>query len=206
MIYKFWKRTFDLGVAILLLVILSPLILLVAIFIKGGSAGPIFYIGKRAGIRGVPFWMYKFRTMVSDAELMGGYSTALNDPRLTSCGRFLRKYKIDELPQLFNVLKGEMSLVGPRPQVFYYTDKYDDHQKKILFFKPGITDLASLYFADMDAVLGSNNVDQKYESEIEPKKNELRLLYISKASFTFDIKILFLTFAKLLRLNLTSNF
>ena len=128
--------------------------------------------------------------MVQDAENIGGHSTALNDFRLTKVGRFLRKYKFDELPQFINVIKGEMSLVGPRPQVTYYTNMYKDEMKSILSVKPGLTDLASLYFLDMDEVLGSENVDERYANEIEPIKNLLRLKYVKEQNFLLDIRIL----------------
>ena len=136
------------------------------------------------------FKIYKFRTMVQDAESIGGPSTALNDFRLTKIGRFLRKYKIDELPQFINIIKGEMSLVGPRPQVIYYTNKYKGDYKLILSVKPGLTDFATLYFLDMDKVLGSENVDKKYATEIEPIKNSLRLKYVKEKNFLLDIRIL----------------
>ena len=128
--------------------------------------------------------------MVQDAENIGGPSTALNDFRLTKIGRFLRKYKLDELPQFINIIKGEMSLVGPRPQVIYYTDQYKGELNLILSVKPGLTDLASLYFLDMDNVLGNQNVDEKYASEIEPIKNLLRLRYVKEKNFLLDIRIL----------------
>ncbi len=157
------------------------------------SPGPVIYKGSRAGIYGSEFKIYKFRTMVINAEKIGGFSTAKNDKRLIKYGRFFRKYKLDELPQLFNVLKGDMSFVGPRPQVFYYTNKYKGENKKILNVKPGITDLSTISFSDMDSVLGSLNVDKYYEENIEPKKNKLRLDYVKNISFGLDIKILFLT-------------
>ena len=128
--------------------------------------------------------------MIQDAEDVGGHSTALNDFRLTKIGRFLRKYKLDELPQFINVIKGEMSLVGPRPQVNYYTNQYKNEMKLILSVKPGLTDLASLYFLDMDEILGTANVDDKYANEIEPIKNQLRLRYVKKQNFILDIRIL----------------
>jgi lipopolysaccharide/colanic/teichoic acid biosynthesis glycosyltransferase len=136
--------------------------------------------------------------MVLDAERKGGFSTAIDDPRLTGLGRFIRKHKLDELPQFFNVLAGDMSLVGPRPQVAFYTDKYEGDEKLILSVKPGITDLASLYYADMDSVLGSGNVDARYLAEIEPVKNQLRLKYIREQSFLLDTRILIETGFKLI--------
>ena len=136
--------------------------------------------------------------MVEDAENIGGHSTALDDFRLTKIGRFLRKYKLDELPQFFNILKGDMSLVGPRPQVIYYTNQYLGDLKLILTIKPGLTDLASLYFLDMDNVLGSKDANQKYATEIEPVKNLLRLRYVKEQSFFLDIRILIETIFSLI--------
>ena len=174
--------------------------ILITFLIKVGSPGPIFYRGERVGKDGKIFRIFKFRSMVLDAERRGGFSTAIDDPRLTSLGRFIRKHKLDELPQFFNVLAGDMSLVGPRPQVAFYTDKYQGDEKLILSVKPGITDLASLYYADMDAVLGSGNVDARYLTEIEPVKNQLRLKYIREQSFLLDMRILIETGFKLIGL------
>lgn len=199
--YSFFKRILDVSVSVSFLMFLSPLLAVISLAIKGTSKGPVFYRGERVGLNGHIFFMLKFRTMVVNAENVGGFSTALDDPRLIKIGRFLRKYKLDELPQLINVLRGQMSLVGPRPQVLYYVNQYKGDEIKILTMKPGITDIASIYFSDMDFILGSGDVDGKYEAEIEPKKNELRLLYIKKASLLFDLKILFYTFAKLIKIS-----
>lgn len=139
--------------------------------------------------------------MVVDAESLGGYSTAIDDPRLTKLGKLLRKFKIDEIPQLLNVIRGEMSLVGPRPQVTFYTDKYTLEQKQILKVKPGITDISSLLFIDMDKTLGNVDVDEVYEAKIEPVKNKLRLEYANNASFGLDLVILIVTFIRFFGLN-----
>ena len=184
------KLLFDIIVTIVALIVLCPIFILIAIIIKITSPGKVFYKGIRAGRNNINFKIYKFRTMVQDAENIGGPSTALNDFRLTKIGRFLRKYKLDELPQFINIIKGEMSLVGPRPQVIYYTDQYKGELNLILSVKPGLTDLASLYFLDMDNVLGNQNVDEKYASEIEPIKNLLRLRYVKEKNFLLDIRIL----------------
>ena len=184
------KRLFDIIVSFIALIILLPILILISFIIKLTSKGEIFYRGTRAGKNNFNFKIYKFRTMVQDAENIGGYSTALNDFRLTKIGRFLRKYKLDELPQFINIIKGEMSLVGPRPQVIYYTNQYSGNLKSILSVKPGMTDLASLYFLDMDKVLDRKNVDKKYATEIEPIKNLLRLKYVKEQSFLLDIRIL----------------
>ena len=184
------KSIFDIIISFLVFIILLPLFILIYLFIKITSDGDALYKGIRAGKNNIPFKIYKFRTMVKDAENIGGHSTALNDFRLTKIGRFLRKYKLDELPQFINIIKGDMSLVGPRPQVIYYTNQYTGEFKLILSVKPGLTDLSTLYFLDMDNVLGSKNVDKKYETEIEPIKNLLRLRYVKEKSFLLDIRIL----------------
>ena len=184
------KTIFDKAISFLALIALSPVLILLSITIKVTSPGKVFYKGVRTGKNNKNFKIYKFRTMVHNAENIGGHSTALDDFRLTKVGRFLRKYKLDELPQFFNIMKGEMSLVGPRPQVTHYTNQYKGEFKKILSIKPGLTDLASLYFMDMDKVLGNENVDEKYATEIEPVKNILRLRYVQEQSFLLDIRIL----------------
>jgi len=183
------------------IIILSPIMLIIAFIVKTNNPGPIFYRGIRAGINGAHIKIIKFRTMVFDAENKGGYSTAFDDHRFTSVGRFLRRYKFDELPQLFNVINGDMSLVGPRPQVLFYTKEYIGDEKLILSVKPGITDIASLYFFDMDTILGSGNVDSKYKSEIEPIKNRLRLRYVRERSLLLDMRILIETGCNLIGIN-----
>lgn len=198
MIYRLAKRVTDLGLSAAAVLILGPVMLLIPALIKAGSPGPVFYRGERAGKNGQVFRILKFRSMVVDAERKGGFSTAIDDPRLTRTGRFIRKYKLDELPQFFNVLAGDMSLVGPRPQVLFYTNKYTGDERSILSVKPGITDLASLYFADMDSVLGSGDVDARYLAEVEPVKNKLRLRYIREQSYLLDMRILVETAFKLI--------
>ncbi len=194
------KRLFDLSACLLSLPLLLPFFVIVAIIIKLDSHGPVFYRGLRTGLGGNPFRIFKFRTMVVDAGKIGGPSTALNDPRLTEFGKLLRKYKIDELPQLINILKGEMSFVGPRPQVEKYTRLYDDNEKVILSVKPGLTDYASIEFINLDQVLGDDSVDEKYLKEIEPEKNKLRVKYVKEHSFGIDNKIIFMTMLKMLRI------
>lgn len=192
------KRAFDLIVCLVALPILLPMLAIIAIIIKLTSSGSVFYRGKRTGLGGKSFRIFKFRTMVVDAEKIGGPSTALNDPRLTKVGQFLRKYKFDEIPQFINVISGEMSIVGPRPQVEHYTRLYNDEEKIILSVKPGITDYASLRFINMDKILGDEQVDDKYRLEIEPEKNRLRIKYAKEHTFWIDCKILILTFIQLL--------
>lgn len=188
--YLFFKRFFDVVMSIVAIAITLPFLIIISIIIRFDSPGPIIYKGIRSAINREVFQIYKFRTMVDNAEKKGGFSTASNDVRVTRVGQFLRKYKLDELPQFFNVLRGEMSLVGPRPQVLYYTSKYTDKEISILSVKPGITDLASLYFSSMDQTLGDVDVDKKYESEVEPIKNILRIRYVQERTFLMDTRIL----------------
>ena len=191
---NFAKRTFDITASLLGLLFLSPVILLIAILIKLYSSGPVFYRGLRIGRQGVPFKVFKFRTMVSNAEKMGGPSTADDDPRITGIGRFLRKYKLDELPQLINVLKGEMSLVGPRPEVPHYVNMLTKEERAILSVRPGITDWASICNSDEGAVLaGSPDPEKAYLEKIRPEKIRLQLKYVRERSFWTDLRIIFQT-------------
>jgi lipopolysaccharide/colanic/teichoic acid biosynthesis glycosyltransferase len=193
------KRAFDFLIALFAVVILSPVLLVVAVIIRCNSAGPIFYRGVRIGLRGVPFRIYKFRTMVIDAEKLGGSATAEDDPRITPIGKFLRRHKLDELPQFFNVLFGDMSMVGPRPEVQKYVDMYSTEEQVILDLRPGITDWASIWNSNEAAVLeGSKDPEKTYEELIRPTKLSLQLFYARNHSFSADIKILFHTFCKLL--------
>ena len=194
------KRIFDFTMALCAIILLWPLLLMIAALIRIQSPGPIFYRGVRSGIHGNSFRIFKFRTMVPNAEKIGGPSTALNDPRLTPAGKFLRKYKLDEFPQLINILIGDMSFVGPRPQVEKYTKLYSGDEMFILTVKPGLTDYASIHFINLDAILGDENVDEKYLREIEPEKNRLRIKYAKKNSFRTDMKILAMTFFQMLKI------
>ena len=188
------KRLFDTTFSLIGLILLSPLILLLSFFIKLGSKGPVFYRGVRVGKNGRLFRMLKFRTMVVEAEKMGGPSTADDDPRITRTGRILRKLKLDELPQLINVLKGEMSFVGPRPEVPLYVDMFTDEEKQILSVRPGITDWASLRNPDEGAVLkGSQDPERAYLEKIWPEKKRLQLKYVREHSFLKDLKIILQT-------------
>lgn len=199
--YYMIKKILDFIFSLIVFILLSPVCLLISIVILSTSGSPIFYRGKRTGVDNESFMMLKFRTMIKNAEAIGGPSTALNDTRLTKVGKFLRKYKLDELPQLINVIKGDMSFVGPRPQVEKYTVLYNEEERKILSVKPGITDFASIELIHLDSILGCSNVDEKYLSEIEPLKNRLRLKYVYEQSMWTDIKIIFLTAIQLFKIN-----
>lgn len=188
------KRIFDVLSSVIGVLLLSPVFVAVAICIKREDSGPIFYRGRRIGLRGRPFRIFKFRTMVVDAEKIGGPSTAADDPRITKVGKFLRKCKLDELPQLFNVLKGEMSFVGPRPEVQHYVDMFTKEEKVILSVRPGITDWASLWNSDEGAVLaGSLDPEKTYMEEIRPTKLRLQLKYVKERSFRGDLSIIYQT-------------
>ena len=190
------KRVIDLLVSGVGLIVLSPLLAALALWIKLDSPGPVFHRGLRVGQDETRFRMIKFRSMVKNAHLIGGTSTPEDDPRITRAGKFLRKYKLDELPQLLNVLKGEMSLVGPRPQVPWVVDLYTPEEKTILSVKPGITDYASLRFRDEGEILrGSANPDKDYLEKIHPKKMRLSLEYARNHSAWMDCKILASTVA-----------
>lgn len=199
------KRLFDINACLIALFILVPFFAITGMIIKFNSRGPVFYRGWRTGLRGRPFKIFKFRTMVVDAETMGGPSTALNDPRLTGIGKFLRKYKIDELPQLINILMGTMSFVGPRPQVEKYTRLYNNEEQIILSVRPGLTDYASIRFINLDQILGDESVDERYLKEIEPEKNKLRMKYAKEHSFGIDIKIILMTFMQMLKIQTLWN-
>jgi lipopolysaccharide/colanic/teichoic acid biosynthesis glycosyltransferase len=190
------KRLLDLIVASAILVVLSPLIMLFAVLIKVKSPGPVLYRGTRVGRHNTPFHLLKFRTMVVDADKRGPSSTADDDPRITPIGHFLRRHKLDELPQLLNVLRGEMSLVGPRPQVQWAVDLYQPSERLLLSVRPGITDFASLRFRDENLILrGSTDPDGDYLRLIAPEKIRLGLAYVHRQSFATDLVILAATAA-----------
>src|SRR5215469_14148548 len=198
-VYRRIKRLFDITLAALMLVLVSPLLAFVAVAIKISSPGPVLYRGIRVGLDGRLFAMLKFRTMVANAESLGGSATAADDPRITRIGKFLRRYKLDELPQLINVLIGEMSFVGPRPEVQKYVDFYSPEENVILSLRPGITDWASIWNSNEAAVLeGSRDPEKTYEELIRPTKLALQLLYVRNHSWFVDAKILFHTGLKLI--------
>jgi lipopolysaccharide/colanic/teichoic acid biosynthesis glycosyltransferase len=192
------KRFFDILAAAIGISVLIPLWLWITWRIRQEDGGPIFYRGERTGIGGKPFRIFKFRTMVVDAERLGASSTPDDDGRITRIGWFLRRHKLDELPQLINVLVGDMSLVGPRPEVKKFTDLYMDEETAILTVRPGITDWASLWNSDEGTLLkGSRDPDRDYFEKIRPEKIRLQLKYVQDRSFRTDVKILFLTLKKL---------
>jgi len=198
--YSVLKRLFDLLVSLVALLLLSPLMGVLAWRIKRYDGGPVVYAGRRVGKGGKPFGMYKFRTMVMNADKIGGSSTPDDDPRITPIGKMLRRYKLDELPQLFNVVKGEMSLVGPRPQVQWAVDLYTPEQRQVLTVPPGITDYASVRFPNEGEILkGSTDPDRDYMEKIHPEKMRLSLEYVRQRSLLTDVKVIAQTFLAILR-------
>lgn len=179
------KRILDFVLALIGTVIVTPVILIVGIILVLEDGFPVFYTPLRGGYHGKPFHIIKLRTMYRDADKYGG-TTALNDPRITRVGRYLRKLKIDELPQIFNVLTGTMSFIGPRPELLQYTEAYQGEEKLILEVRPGITDFSSIEFIDLDEIVGAENADEMYEKYVLQKKNRLRIRYAREVSFWTD--------------------
>ncbi|MGA1870324.1 MAG: sugar transferase [bacterium] len=191
---NFLKRIFDIIGSSFGLIVMGPIMIFLAILMKLNSPGPVFYRGVRVGKNGVLFKIFKFRTMVVDAEKIGGPSTSDDDPRITKIGKFIRDYKLDELPQLINVFKGEMSIVGPRPEVPMEVETYTKEEKKILLVRPGITDWASLTFHNEGEILkGSSDPHETYRIRIRPEKLRLALKYVNENSLLIDFKIIFRT-------------
>ena len=193
------KRIFDFLVSLIGIIILSPIFVIVSIAIKLDSRGEVLFLQKRVGRYGKEFNIYKFRTMVTNAEKIGKQITVGKDSRITRVGAFLRKFKIDELPQLFNVLKGDMSLVGPRPEVPKYVALYNEEQRHVLDVRPGITDMASLRYKDENDILGKvDNPEEYYINIIMRDKLNLNLEYIEKSNLFFDIYLIIKTIIKCL--------
>ena len=197
--FPIWKRFLDVFVSSVGLLLLSPVAALVAILIKFDSRGPLLFRQERVGQGLRTFRIYKFRSMVVDAPLKGGPLTAAGDPRLTRVGRILRKTKIDELPQLINVLRGEMTLVGPRPEVPRYVALFRNDYEEILRIRPGITDLASLKYRDESSVLSrAEDPEQEYLTRVLPDKIALAKEYVRRSSLTFDISLILKTVARII--------
>ncbi len=194
------KRFFDIILALIITIIALPFMMIIAIWIKLDSRGPVFFRQRRVTTYGRVFRIFKFRTMVTDAEKRGTQVTVSNDSRVTGAGRFLRKCRLDELPQLFNVLKGDMSFVGTRPEVERYVDRYTDEMNATLLMPAGITSLASIKFKDEEKLLdGANDPDEVYVNTVLPQKMSYNLEYIKKFNFFYDIKLMFMTFFAVLK-------
>ncbi len=204
--YDTAKRVIDVVLAAMLLVVSFPLGLVIAAVIKATSPGPVIYRGVRVGRHGRPFRQWKFRTMVVDAERLGGAKTSAQDERITGVGRKLRATKLDELPQLFNVLCGEMSLVGPRPMVPEEVERYTPFERAALTVRPGVTDWASIWFHNEERELAAAaNLHDYYETDIRPEKARLRAAYVHSRSLRVDLSIVAQTAVVLVRTRLDST-
>ena len=188
------KRVFDIVVSLGALIVLLPFLLLISIWIKLSSKGAIFYKQERVGKEFKPFMLYKFRSMVVNADKIGPGVTSGDDPRVTKIGKILRRTKVDELPQLLNVLKGDMSLVGPRPELMKFVDTQKEAYKKVLSVKPGITDNASIAYRDEEEIMKQyDNKERAYIEEVLPQKIKLYNEYIDNISFMNDCKLILQT-------------
>jgi lipopolysaccharide/colanic/teichoic acid biosynthesis glycosyltransferase len=193
-------RILDVFFSIFGLLLLSPILFIISLIIQLESKGGIFYLQERIGKNGIPFKLFKFRSMAVGSDSKGLLTVGMNDARITKSGQFIRRYKIDELPQLINVLKGEMSLVGPRPEVKKYVDLYTETQRKVLSVKPGITDLASIEFSHENEILeNQENPEEYYIQEIMPKKIELNMLFIENTNLINYFKLILKTGLKIIR-------
>lgn len=190
---RFVKRILDFILALIFAVVLAPIYLILALAVVIDTGLPVFYRAERGGYRDKPFRIFKFRSMVKNADQIGGGTTALNDSRITKVGNVLRKTKLDEIPQLFNILKGDMSFIGPRPELLRYTAQYEGEELLIHRVRPGITDYSSIEFINLDEIVGGENADEMYEKYVLKRKNELRVKYAETVSFVTDFKLLFIT-------------
>ncbi len=195
------KRIFDFFVSLIGLIVFFPFFLIIGLLIKLDSRGPVFYRGIRVGKGGKEFKIYKFRSMVYNAEKVGGPSTAGDDARVTKIGQFIRRYKLDEFSQLINVLKGEMSLVGHRPEVPAYVNMLSDEEREIIFsVRPGITDWASLWNMHEEEILkGSTDPEKTYLEKIRPEKTRLQIKYVKERNFFKDIEIILQTISRIFK-------
>lgn len=190
---RYTKRIIGLVVTGPALLLLSPLYLIITLAIILEDGMPIFYRAERGGYKNRPFKICKFRSMVKNADKIGGGTTALHDSRITKVGGFLRKTKLDEIPQIFQVFIGKMSLIGPRPELLKYVNQYTGEEIDILKVRPGISDYSSVEFINLDEIVGNDNADEMYEKYVLKKKNALRIKYAHEVSFTTDLKILLKT-------------
>jgi len=192
------KRLFDICSSFVVLAHIWPFMLIIAMVVLFSSRGGVFFTQVRVGRNEKEFKLFKFRTMRKDSEVKGQLTIGGDDPRITGSGRFLRKFKLDELPQLFNVLGGSMSVVGPRPEVRKYTELYTEEQRKVFSVRPGLTDYASIEYIAENELLGrSENPNRTYTEEVMPAKLKLNLRYIDERGFGTDLKIIFKTLCKI---------
>lgn len=197
--YPVFKRISDVLASVCVLILLLPLFLIIAIWILMDSPGGVFYKQIRVGLNGREFKLFKFRSMCAGADKKGQITIG-NDSRVTKSGQFIRKFKIDEFPQLINIIVGDMSVVGPRPEVPKYVQLYDDDQNRVLSVRPGLTDFATIEYIDEQEQLGQSSEPEKlYINTIMPEKLELNLKYIDSRSFNTDLKIIFKTISSIFR-------
>ncbi len=191
---RYIKRVIDFVLAFVFFVFLFPVYFIISLAVVLDTGFPIFYKAERGGYKGKTFRIFKYRSMVKDADKIGGGTTALNDSRITRVGNLLRKTKLDEIPQLINIMRGEMSFIGPRPELIKYTSQYEGAEKLILEVRPGITDYSSLEFINLDELVGTEeNADEIYETKVLKVKNSLRIKYVATVSFKTDVEIFFKT-------------
>ena len=190
---RYIKRVIDFTLALIFCVILMPVYLILSLAVALESGFPVFYRADRGGYKGKTFKIMKYRSMVKNADKIGGGTTALNDPRITKVGNILRKTKLDEIPQLFNILNGTMSFIGPRPELLKYTSQYTGEEELILQVRPGITDFSSIEFINLDEIVGEGDADEMYEKYVLKRKNELRIKYAREVSPATDVKLFFKT-------------
>ena len=186
---RYVKRLIDFSLAVPFLIAALPFYLLIAVCIIADDGFPVFYRPLRGGYKNRPFRIWKFRTMVKNADQIGGGTTADHDPRITRAGRLLRKTKLDETANLINILLGTMSFIGPRPELLQYTERYEGAEKEILEVRPGITDFSSLTFINLDEIVGAEDPDAMYEKLVLKKKNALRVQYAETVSFSVDVRL-----------------
>lgn len=195
---RYIKRIIGFVIAVPFFLIAFPIYLIISLAIVLEDGLPVFYRPLRGGYRNKPFRIFKFRTMVKNADKIGGGTTAMHDPRITKVGSFLRKTKLDETANLINILIGSMSFIGPRPELMQYTNMYEGTEREILEVRPGVTDFSSIEFINLDEIVGSGNADEMYEKYVLKRKNELRVKYAESVSFKTDVKIFFKTIWKVL--------
>lgn len=193
------KRALDIAVAGSVVMLTWPLYVIIGAAIAAEDGFPVFYRAERGGYKGKPFKICKFRTMVKNADQIGGGTTARHDPRITRVGDFLRKTKLDEIPQFLQVLTGQMSVIGPRPELLQYTNQYNEEEQIIFEVRPGITDYSSLKFINLDEIVGSEDADQVYEQKVLHEKNRLRMQYAREVSFKTDCRIFAITIIKVVK-------
>ncbi len=194
------KRTFDIVASLIVILLCTPFFIIICLLVYTTSKGGIFYRQIRVGRFGKDFLLLKFRTMYVGADRRGLLTIGMQDSRITPVGYYLRKYKLDELPQLLNIIKGDMSVVGPRPEVRKFVDLYTAEELKVLQVRPGLTDLASLVYIDENKVLAQyDDAEKAYIEIVMPHKLQLNLEYIKKQSFLYDLKIIFKTISRLFK-------